>query len=78
MRSLVSHVPKEKTKETVSGVVAENVEEVKPGQLEDSLGRLIIEEERSRYVSGSSWANLADQVRSPNKADFSRRESNQA
>ena len=33
------------------------------GILEDSVGRLIIEDEKTRYISGSSWANLADQVR---------------
>lgn len=30
--------------------------------LEDSVGRLIIDDEKTRYISGSSWANLADQV----------------
>jgi hypothetical protein len=33
------------------------------GILEDSVGRLIIDDEKTRYISGSSWANLADQVR---------------
>jgi hypothetical protein len=32
------------------------------GALEDSVGRLIIDDERTRYISGSSWAHLADQV----------------
>lgn len=30
---------------------------------ESSTGRLIVEEEKSRYLPGSSWANLADEVR---------------
>ena len=32
------------------------------GKIEDELGRLVVEDERSRYVSGSSWTNLANQV----------------
>jgi hypothetical protein len=36
--------------------------------LHNSLGRLIIENENSRYISGSSWANLADQVLSSRQA----------
>ena len=30
--------------------------------LEDSVGRLIIDDEKTRYISGSSWANLSDEV----------------
>jgi hypothetical protein len=30
--------------------------------LEDSVGRLIVDDEKTRYISGSSWANLADEV----------------
>jgi ABC-type molybdenum transport system ATPase subunit/photorepair protein PhrA len=36
--------------------------------LDNSLGRLIIESENSRYISSSSWANLADQVLPPRQA----------
>lgn len=36
--------------------------------LDNSLGRLIIEDENSYYISSSSWANLADQVFSPHQA----------
>lgn len=65
VRHLVSHVPQVKAKsDEVGGGVEVRVEEVeiKQEKVEDSLGRLIIEEERSRYVSGSAWANLANQV----------------
>ncbi|RDW59534.1 hypothetical protein BP6252_12621 [Coleophoma cylindrospora] len=31
-------------------------------QLDDSHGRLVVDNERSRYISGSAWANLADEV----------------
>lgn len=30
--------------------------------LEDGVGRLIIDDENTRYISGCSWTNLADQV----------------
>lgn len=56
MRSIVARAPNASSTE---GSAGDGVD-VEP--LEDSLGRLIVEEERSRYVSGSAWANLADQV----------------
>jgi len=31
--------------------------------LENTLGRLVVEDERSRYISSTSSANLTDQVR---------------
>jgi hypothetical protein len=34
-----------------------------PESLDTSLGHLIIDDDRSRYVSTTSWANLTDEVR---------------
>jgi hypothetical protein len=51
-----------------TGETAETTPIASEGQsqsLDNSLGRLIIEDENSRYISSSSWANLADQVLSP-------------
>jgi len=58
MRSLVASGKGKKAIENETAVK----NEVERQALEDSLGRLIIEEEKSRYVSGSAWQNLADQV----------------
>jgi hypothetical protein len=57
-------VPEEEAKNDTSKSMEAPVQDVEENQenLEDTLGRLIIEDERSRYVSGSAWANLADQV----------------
>jgi hypothetical protein len=62
MRSLVAHAPEETIKEDGNKAAEANLGDSKAEHLEDSLGRLVIKEERSRYVSGSAWANLADQV----------------
>lgn len=69
MRSLVTHAPRGAVEKDVNGSVDLHIEGTNPGYLEDSLGRLIVEEERSRYVSGSSWQNLADQVPNSHTCD---------
>jgi hypothetical protein len=54
-----------------TGETAETAPIASEGQsqsLDNSLGRLIFEDENSRYISSSSWANLADQVLSPRQA----------
>ena len=61
MRTLVAKGKRDQDQKTNS------VEDSHPspdstGTLEDSVGRLIIDEDKTRYISGSSWANLADQV----------------
>jgi hypothetical protein len=56
----------EETSETADIAPTESAGQSQP--LETSLGRLIIEDENSRYISSSSWANLADQVLSPRQA----------
>ena len=61
MRALVAN------KKCAQDHKAQDVEDVHNGPdetriLEDSVGRLIIDDEKTRYISGSSWANLTDQV----------------
>jgi hypothetical protein len=60
--AVLSGKPKE-TSETAETAPIASEGQSQP--LENSLGRLIIEDENSRYISSSSWANLADQVLSP-------------
>jgi hypothetical protein len=66
VRAAVLSDKPEETSETAE--TAPVASEGQPQPLENTLGRLIIEDENSRYISSSSWANLADQVLPPRQA----------
>jgi hypothetical protein len=55
-------LPDTSKKESEEHVSEDGIAEVQEN-LEDTLGRLIIEDGKSCYVSNISWTNLADQVR---------------
>jgi hypothetical protein len=57
MRGLVA---KSKQKSENGGAVDSDTDQAK--SLVDSLGRVIIDDEKTHYIAGSSWTNLADQV----------------